>query len=158
MIIGNSISLAAAVFTVMSSWSKDRRKIYLYQAIQCLLLAVANLFFASLSGTTTYFLCAVRNTLLAGSRFTGKACIVFVAGLTAIGLAANNRGVTGLLPVVTTAIYSIACLYVKETKAIKINIIVNLSLWASYDILIRDYVSFAVDTVSAATALISLFR
>lgn len=157
MLYGTIISLAAAVFTILSSWSKERRKIYSYQAIQCLLLAITNLFFVSFSGTTTYALCAVRNTLLALNRFGRKTCICFVISVAAIGLAANNRGWIGLLPVLTTAIYTIGCFHVKETKPIKINIIINLILWAIYDIVIRDYVSFVVDTVSAATAVFSLF-
>lgn len=41
LIIGNSISLAAAVFTAKSSWAKDTEHIYFYQVIQCPLLAPA---------------------------------------------------------------------------------------------------------------------
>ena len=158
MIIGNVISLVAAIFTVASSWSKDRKRIFLYQAVQCFLLAIANIFFVSFSGITTYALCALRNLLIAYDRFTNKVCIVFLISVTAIGLFANNRGLIGLLPVLTTAIYTVGCFYVKETKPIKINIIVNLTLWAIYDIAIRDFVSFTVDTLSAGTAVVSLFR
>ena len=63
MVTGNLISLVAAFFTVASSWSKDRKRIFLYQAMQCFLLAIANIFFLSVSGTTTYALCALRNLL-----------------------------------------------------------------------------------------------
>ena len=158
MITGNLISLVAAFFTVASSWSKDRKRIFLYQAVQCFLLAIANIFFLSVSGTTTYALCALRNLFIAYDRFTNKICIIFLISVTTIGLFANNRGLIGLLPVLTTAIYTIACFYVKETKPIKLNIIINLTLWAIYDIAIHDFVSFSVDTISAGTALVSLFR
>ena len=158
MIIGNSISLVAAIFTVASSWSKDRERIFLYQAVQCFLLAIANIFFVSVSGITTYALCALRNLLIAYDRFTNKVCIAFLICVTAIGLFANNRGLIGLLPVLTTAIYTIACFYVRKTKPIKLNIIANLTLWAIYDIAVHDFVSFTVDTVSAGTAMVSLFR
>ena len=155
---GNGISFAAACFTLASALSGDRKRIYLFQTVQCLLLAVANIFFFSVSGVTTFVLCAVRNLLLAYDRFTRKLCIVFVAAVAAIGLIANNRGLLGLLPVVTTALYTIVCLYAKREKAIKANMVVNLSLWAVYDIFISDYVSFAVDTGSAAAALFSIIR
>ena len=158
MIIGNLISLIAAIFTIASSWSRERKRIFLYQAVQCFLLAIANIFFASLSGTTTFALCAIRNLLVAKDRFTGKVCMAFLIGVTTIGLIANNRGAVGLIPVLTTAIYTVACFYVKKTKPVKINIIVNLTLWAIYDLFIRDLVSFTVDTVSAGTAVVSLFR
>ncbi len=158
MIAGNITSFIAALFTFTSAWSGDRKRIYLYQATQCLIMAVANGFFLSASGVTTFILCAVRNVLLAYERFSAKLCFFFVAGVAAIGIAANNRGLVGLIPVVTTVLYTVVCLYAHRRKAIKANIAVNLSLWAAYDILISDYVSFAVDTGCAGTALLSLFR
>ena len=82
----------------------------------------------------------------------------FVACVSVIGLAVNNRGLVGLIPVFTTALYTVICLYAKRRVAIKANIIANLSLWAVYDILISDYVSFAVDTGSAVVAVFSLLR
>lgn len=157
-IAGNVISLAAAGFTLASAWSGNRKRIYLYQAAQCLLLAAANIFFRSVSGTTTFLLCAARNLFLAYDRFSGKLCAVFVFSVAAIGLLANNRGVTGLLPILTTALYTVVCLHARKPKAVKLNITANLTLWAIYDILISDYVSFAVDTGSAASALVSILR
>ncbi len=155
---GNAISLAAACFTLASAWSGNRKRIYLCQAGQCLLLAVANVFFLSWSGVTTFLLCTARNLLLVRDRFTKKLCVLFVVSVAAIGLAANNRGLTGLLPVITTALYTVVCLYARRTAAIKLNIMSNLTLWAVYEFLIADYVSFAVDTGSALAALLSIVR
>lgn len=158
LLIGNAVSFTAALFTLAGAWCRDRARIYLWQAGQCLLLAVANIFFASLSGVTTFVLCTARNLLLARDRFTGRLCVFFVAAVAVIGLAANNRGPVGLIPVVTTALYTVACLYVRKTRVIKYNIIVNLMLWAVYDFFILDLVSCAVDVGGAATALLSLLR
>ncbi|MCR5576948.1 MAG: YgjV family protein [Oscillospiraceae bacterium] len=158
LLIGNAVSFAAALFTLASAWSRERGRIYLFQTGQCLLLALANVFFASLSGVTTFVLCAARNYLLARDRFTPRLCVFFAAAVTAVGLAANNRGLVGLLPVVTTVIYTVACLYVRRTRAVKCNIIVNLVLWAVYDVFILDLVSCAVDGVGALAAFLSLFR
>jgi hypothetical protein len=155
-LLGNAVSFIAACFTLASSWSRERRKIYLFQAAQCLLLAGANIFFASLSGVTTCLLCALRNLLLAYDRLTKKRCYLLVLLVTAIGAAANNRGLLGLLPVAATAVYSVVCLRAQKTKAIKLNIVLNLLLWAVYDYFILDYVSCAVDSVSALVALASL--
>ena len=157
-LIGNLISFVAACFTVASAWSGNRKRIYMYQAIQCLLLSVANIFFLSISGVTTYMICALRNVLLSRDRFTSRLCAVFVACVTIIGLSVNNRGLVGLIPVVTTVLYTIICYFAKRHTTIKLNIVGNLSLWAAYDILIHDYVSFAVDTVSAVVAVLSLLR
>ena len=158
MLAGNLCSFIAACFTLASAWSGDRRRIYLYQAAQCSILAVANVFFASLSGTTTFLLCALRNVLLAYDRFTGRRCALFVGSVALLGVLANSRGAVGLIPVLTTAIYTVACLYAKSTRAIKLNLIVNLALWIVYELFILDFVSAAVDLVSAGTAVLSLLR
>lgn len=96
--------------------------------------------------------------LLAYERFTARLCIITVACVGIIGVSVNNRGIIGLLPVITTALYTIICFYAKRRSTIKMNIIVNLALWAVYDILIHDYVSFSVDTGSAIIAVISILR
>ena len=158
MLIGNIISFFAACFTFASAWSRDRRRIYLYQAAQCLLMAVANVFFVSFSGVTTFVLCTLRNLLLARDRFTARLCVFFVAAVALLGIAANNRGLIGLLPVVTTAVYTIGCFYARRERAVKLNIFVNLALWSVYNFLILDLVSGVVDSVSACTALLSLLR
>ena len=158
LLFGNIVSFAAACFTVASAWSRDRRRIYLYQAGQCLLLAFANILFGSVSGVTTFALCTARNLLLACDRFTPRRCWFFVTAVAALGLFANNRGAVGLIPIVTTALYTVVCLYAKRTRDIKLNLVVNLLLWAIYDFFILDLVSCAVDAVSAGTAAVSLFR
>ena len=158
VIIGNLFSFAAACFTFLSAWSRNKKRIYLYQAAQCLALAVANVYFASLSGVTTYVLCTLRNLLLAYERFTPRRCYAFVTAVAILGVYANNRGLVGLLPVVTTAVYTVGCLYAKRTRAIKYNLIVNLILWAVYDAFILDLVSCAVDSISAVMALVSIIR
>ena len=157
IVAGNLCSFIAACFTLLSAWSRDRKRIYLYQAIQCFILAIANIFFVSVSGTTTFLLCAARNCLIAWDRFTPRRCALFVVSVAALGLLSNNRGLVGLIPVVTTAIYTVACLYVKSTRAIKFNLIINLALWTVYDIFIGDYISAGVDSVSAGAALVSVF-
>ena len=158
LLLGNAVSLGAACFTFASSWSRDRKLIYLFQAGQCLLAGVANIFFCSLSGVTTFALCTLRNVLLAYDRLTKPLCWFLVLLVSLLGIASNNRGLIGLLPVVTTAVYSVACLYVRRIRAVKLNIFVNLALWAIYDFFIMDFVACAVDSASAALALLSLFR
>ena len=158
LLAGNCISFLAACFTAAASWSKEKKHIYLYQSVQCFLLAIANIFFASLSGSLTLFLCGVRNLLTAYDRFTARLCGIFLILIIVPGFLSNNRGIIGILPVFTTVIYTVGCLYLKSENKIKGNIIVNLLLWSVYDILILDLVSFGVDMVSAFIAVISLFR
>lgn len=158
LLIGNILSFFAACFTAASSWSSDRKRIYLYQAAQCLILIAASAFFSSVSGMTTFALCVVRNLLLAYDRFTGRLCAAFLSALIFLGVISNNRGALGLIPVIATAVYTLAGLYTKSTEAIKLNMIVNLILWVVYDLFIFDMVSAVVDLISASLAAVSALK
>lgn len=158
LIIGNLISVGAAVFTVASSLSHGRKKIYLYQTLQCLTMAAASVFFLSASGVTTFLLCAVRNYLVAYDRFTKKLCYVFLILIAVLGLISNNRGMPGLLPVVTTLIYTICSYLFMDDFKIKLNICMNLTLWAIYDVLILDLVSLVVDVITVTVTVVSIFK
>ena len=156
LLIGNGIALGAAVFTILSSFSKTRKRIYGYQLVQCLLMAMASVFFHSVSGSVTFLLCAARNGLLMFDRFSGKLCLLFLAVLTVLGLCCNNRGWIGVIPVLTTVLYTIGTYYLKRERLIKGNIAVNLLLWAIYDAIILDLVSCSIDGVSALATLLAI--
>lgn len=158
LIIANSISLIAAVFTAMSSWSKEKRHIYLYQVYQCLLLALSSIFFASYAGIVTLLVCAWRNYLASKNLLSKKWIFFCLIAIVVFGLAVNNRGLIGVLVVATNVVYSLGVYFAKSETAIKCNIILNLTLWAIYEIFILDIPSAAADTVGLVTAVLSLFR
>lgn len=158
ILVGNIISSVAAVFTVISSLSTDRKRIYMFQVAQCIVMVIASLFFASYSGIAMYMLCALRNLLAAYDKFSIKICIIFVIMTFVIGIACNNIGMIGLFPVFATAVYTVGSSVLHTNKSIKVNIAVNLLLWAVYDIIICDYITFAVDVVSAAVTVYSLIK
>ncbi len=156
ILLGNLFSFFAAIFTISSSWQKTRNKIYGQQCIQCTLMAIASFFLYSYSGMTTFILCAIRNFLLAKDKFTQKILVVFLILIAAIGIIFNNRGILGYIPIVTTILYSIGTYLCKKESSIKINIVLNLLMWAFYEFYICDYVSVIVDGTSACVALLSL--
>ena len=158
LIVGNIISMTAGGFTAASSWARTRKWIYLHQLFQCLLLAVASVFFGSWSGVTTFLLCAVRSWLLSLDRFDQKACLIFVAALLAIGLPANNLGAWGLIPVLASAGYTIGTLIARKEIPIKLNMIAELTLWLIYEIHIRDISSAVLDGATILLAVISMLR
>ena len=158
IIIGNLIYLFAAVFTIASSLSSGRRRIYGFQTFQCLTMALASVFFGSASGVVTFLLNALRNELTARDLFRKKIFIGFMMSLVILGVWSNNRGVIGLLPVGTTMLYTTGCYYLKDDLSIKLNIAIDLSLWCIYEVFIYDFVSLAVDGVTVAVTLYAIHR
>lgn len=158
LIIGNCISLIAAVFTAMSSWSKDRQRIYFYQVCQCMLLALGSVFFASYAGIVTLLVCAWRNYLASRGKLTRTWTAICLVIIVVFGLAVNNRGAIGYLVVATNVIYSLGCYLARSEIAIKGNIILNLTLWILYEVFILDIPSAVADAAALITAVVSLFR
>lgn len=158
LILANFISLIAAVFTAMSSWSKEKRRIYIYQVYQCLLLALGSVFFASYAGIVTLLVCAWRNYLASRDMLTKNRIFFCLTVIVVFGLAVNNRGLIGVLVVATNVVYSLGVYLAKSETAIKCNMILNLTLWIVYEIFIIDIPSAIADAVGLTTAVASLFR
>lgn len=158
LIIGNIISLAAAAFTAMSSWAADTKRIYLYQTAQCLLLAVASVFFNSYAGIVTLIVCGLRNYLAAINRLGKKAmllCLILVLGF---GIAFNNRGWLGAIIIFANSTYTVSMYLAKREITIKLNIAVNLALWIFYEIFILDIPSIIADSIGLFVALSAIVR
>ncbi len=158
ILIGNGIAIFAAIFTILSSFSHGKKKIYGYQVLQCFFRALAQIFFFSYSGLTTLVLCAVRNILVAYDRFTKTLCIVFMIMITVLGIMANNRGIIGLIPIITTLIYTFGSYLYHDDYKIKMNITLNMVLWAIYDFMILDFVSGMIDTGSAFITIAAILK
>lgn len=158
LITGNCISFAAALFTAKSSLADDRRHIYLYQVAQCLLLAAASIFFNSYAGIVTLLICALRNYLAAYDKLSRGLTVLCAALMLVLGLMLNNRGITGRIVIAANVIYTIGMHFAVKELSIKLNIILNLTLWIVYEILIVDIPSIIADAIGLGSAVYSLLR
>lgn len=158
LVIANCISFVSALFTCASCYSHDKKRIYLYQVGQCLILAIANIFFHSYAGIVTLALCAVRNLLLAIDRFSRKSCFVIAALMLILGMALNNNGAIGWIVICANVIYTIGGYFARSELTIKINIVVDLALWIIYEILIIDIPSLIADVIGIVIAVASIIR
>ena len=76
-----------------------------------------------------------------------------------LGIAFNNRGLLGWLPVLANLEYSIAVFRLKDSeKALKLAFIVNMVLFAVFNVAIQNYVGAASCSVISLTTALSLFR
>lgn len=148
----------AAVFTAKSSWARDTRRIYLYQVGQCLLLALASVFFGSYAGIVSLLACALRNYLAAIGKLDGKMTALIFLIVVIPGIAVNNRGWVGWIVIAANAIYTLGVYFTRKELAIKCNIILNLTLWVIYEIMILDIPSVIADGIGLAAAAASVVR
>jgi|GEM_PF-3069615 len=158
LIIGNILTLIAAIYTARSSWAKDVWHIYFYQVVQCLLIAVASIFFNSYAGIITLLVCAFRNYLLAINRFDKKWMIISIILMLIPGIYFNNRGYIGFIVIGANLIYTIGTYLAKKELTIKINIAIDLVMWLIYEVLIYDLSSFVADFIALIVTIISIWK
>ena len=147
ILIGNIISFVSAMFMAASCLADTKYKIFFYQVLECLVLAVASVFFGSLAGAVTLVLCALRNYIIARERFSMAIMWLFVILTIVSGVWVNNLGLLGLIPVIATVEYTICCHYITSVKGTKYSIFVNVLLWVIYSFMIYDFSTGIADTI-----------
>lgn len=158
LLIGNGISLIAAVFTAKSSWAKDTWHIYIYQVVQCLLLALASVFFQSWAGIVSLLGCALRNYFAAIGRLDKKLTFLCLLLVLVPGILLNNRGYIGWIVLAANGVYTLGVYLARKELAIKLNMILNLALWMLYELLITDIPSLIADGIGLGAAVLSVAR
>lgn len=154
IIIGNCISLVAAVFMAVSCAVKNNKTIFYLQAANCLILAVASVFFGAFAGVTTLLVSAVRNIVVAHGKYTKPVMYLFLVITVILGLITNNRGFIGLLPVIATVQYTICLNLLRGLFLTRITIFVNTLLWVIYSFIIRDFSTACMDSISLITVTV----
>ena len=139
ILIGNLISLVAACFLAASCISRNNRRVFAFQCMESLTVAVSSLFFASYAASVSMLLSALRNWLVSREKYTRPVMLFFLIVGVILGIAINVRGWLGLVPVIATAQYTLCCFYVKGVLTTKYSIAVNLLMWVVYSFLILDF-------------------
>ena len=158
ILLGNLISFLASLALTAGCLMKDPKKVYCMQVTENLILVVSSACFGSWSGISTLLVSTVRNMLLVKGRFDKRMMYLFIVLVTGCGLAVNNRGVIGLLPVLATVILTICNYYAREILAIKWSLFVNIVLWAVYFFAILDVISGITQVVIAVVTLASIWQ
>lgn len=161
IVIGNCISFFAALFMIASCIAKKKQAVFFCQFLECMLLAVASVFFSSFAGVTTLLLSAARNWIVAKDRYTRPLMYLFLVLTLVLGVLTNTRGLVGLLPVLATAEYTVCCHHIVGERATKCSIFVNILIWVVYAFLICDFstaIGNSVVLVVDAAAIVRLTR
>lgn len=156
--IGLAFSFLSACCLCYSTFGKQKENILKWQVANTSFLILANLFLKGYSGMATNVVCLVRNILGAKGRLNRTNTIVLTILIVVAGVAVNNRGLLGLLPVVASVEYSICMYLCKNAQQMRLALAVNVALWAIYDFAIGSYPMFATDLIVAGASVLNVFR
>ena len=152
------ISFLASIALTAGCLMKAPKKVYGMQVTENVILIVSSACFSSWSGISTLLVSTVRNILLVKGMFDKRMMYLFMILVTGCGLAVNNKGLIGLLPVLATVILTVCNYYAREIMAIKWSLFINIVLWAIYFFAILDVVSGITQVVIAVVTIASIFQ
>ena len=163
IIIGNVCSLCAMVTDAISGTRKKHRQILAVQILSQFFYAAGSILLKGYSSTAQNAVAVLRN-LAAMREIKNKTVqrvvewILILLGV-ALGVAFNNRGLLGWLPIVANLEYSVSVFYLKDReKWLKLAFIVNMVMYSAFSFVIMNYVGGAANIVVAVITAVSLIR
>ena len=159
VIIGNLFSLCAMVSDSVSGTRKKHSEIMAVQIVSQFFYAASSIALKGYSSTAQNVVAVFRN-LAAMKNVKSKVLewALILAGV-ALGIAFNNRGLLGWLPIIANLEYSISVFRLKDNEmALKLAFIVNMIMYAVFSVVIMNYVGAVSCTVIAVTTALSLLR
>ena len=156
--LGLFFSFLSACCLCYSTFGKRKENILKWQVANTSFVILANLFLKGYSGMATNVVCLVRNILGAKGRLGKTSTVILTILIVAGGVAVNNRGWLGLLPVIASVEYSVCMYLCKDAQQLRLALAVNVALWAVYDFAIGSYPMFATDVIVAGASLFNVFR
>ena len=159
IIIGNIFSLCAMASDAFSGTRKKHEQIMAVQIVSQFFYAASSIALKGYSSTVQNVVAVFRN-LAAMKNVKSKALewSLILAGVV-LGIAFNNRGLLGLLPVIANLEYSVAVFKFKDNEqALKLAFIINMVMYAVFSLAIMNYVGTVSCGVIALTTAVSLIR
>ena len=157
LICGNFIALLGSLLMVYLGSIKDTKKIIFIQTIQIFLFTLSTLILGGFSGAIVNAISVARNILCYKDKLTNTAKTILILLCIPPSLIFNNLGLLGLLPLVSTILYT-CFMNVKSPIKLKYLLIITLSFWVIYDILIYSYASAIFEFFAIIAHIITLYQ
>ncbi len=91
---------------------------------------------------------AARNLFAYKEKYSPGVMAVCLALTGAFGLALNGRGLLGIIPVAASLFLTIAAYLFSDVIRLRLSLIVNLSMWIVYALLILDIATALTNTAA----------
>ena len=159
LIIGNISSLLAMITDAISSSRKTARGVLFMQTISQLIYTAGSIILRGYSAAVQNVIGVVRNLLaMSGKDNKYIEWLLIVLGVV-LGLAFNNRGIYGWLPVLSNLEYSLAVFKFKNNeRALKIAFAISIALYAMFNIVLLNFVGFASNMIIIVTTILFVVK
>lgn len=157
LLIGNIVCIIGSIIMILIGLIKSNRKIILAQCAQFGFLAAGNLILGGISGFISDVIGIIRN--LVSLKFTLKWYVKVFFIILQIILTAifNQAGFIGWLPTFAACIFT-WCIDTKSQILLKVLIMLAQTMWAIYDISIKNYGTLLFDLMTIITNTYSIYK
>lgn len=159
LIIGNLFSVAAMVTDSLSAAQKTAKKVLAVQLLSQFSYCAGSVILGGYSAAVQNVVSSLRN-LAAIFDIRNALLEWFLVGLgVVLGIAFNNLGLMGWLPIIASAQYSIAIFRFRDNeRALKISFLISAVLFAVFSGVILNFVGVVTNTVVGISTAVSLYR
>lgn len=158
LIIGNIFSFLASVCTAVSVVKKNKTDFMYWQVGNTICAILTNFILLSYSGVTTNSVSLVRNILAYKKKLSFLRAMIIMTISVTLGFIFNNRGLIGILPVLSSAGYTLCIYLTKNEQQLRYALIADLSVWAIYYLYIQAYPSVVTYIVLNVWTAIQIYR
>lgn len=157
LMLGNGIALIASILMVYTGILKQKKQILYTQTIQIFLSIISNLILEGMTGAIINFISCIRNIACYYERLRIKEKTILIILAIFFSLMLNNRGIIGLLPLVSLVVYTLF-MDTKDVLKFKFLIIFSMIMWGIYDLYIQAYTAAIFDFMSICANAISIYN
>ena len=159
IIIGNLCSLLAMITDSISSTRKSTKEVLLFQSLSQIIYCVGTVILKGYSGAVQNLVSLFRNIFALSGKKSKALEWVFVALGVILGLALNNLGLMGLLPVIANFQYTIAIFRFKDNeRALKISFLICVAMFIGFNAVIYNVVGVISNTVIFITTAAAIIK
>lgn len=157
LIIANIISLIGCVIMVAIGLINERKKILLTQCVQWTIMSISNLILGGITAVISNAISIARNLYSIKRPLTMPIKLLIIAAQLSLTIAINKQGLLGWLPAIGVVTFTLF-LDVKDEKILKLWMIFGQTLWAIFDISLKNYTAFAFDIFTIVSTLIGIWK
>ncbi len=159
VIIGNLCTLLAMGVNAFSATRKTTKSMLRAQNISQLVYCASAIVLRGYSAAVQNVVSILRNTAaIRNVKSKSVEWTLVILGVV-LGVAFNNRGLLGLLPVVGNLQYTLAIFYLKcNERTVKVSFLLSVAAFVVFNIMLYNFVGAASDMVVIITTVIALFK
>lgn len=159
VVIGNLCTLLAMGANAASGAQKTTKRMLRYQNLSQLIYCISAIVLGGYSAAVQNAVSILRNVAaIRNIKSKPLEWLLVILGVV-LGIAFNNRGLLGLLPVVGNLQYTLAIFHLKDNeRAVKIAFLLSVVFFMIFNISLYNLVGAAADLTVIITTAIALLR